>query len=102
MVEGLTDYALIGFMAVDSALCLELGLNHIQRAGRDAGDEAASCASWGGRMDGWAGKAELRDRTRMVRFWISRLNGGKRAHRSCCLRFLKASLEVGAAGSAAE
>ena len=46
MVEGLTDYALIGFMSVDSALRLELGLDHIQRAGRDAGDEAASRASY--------------------------------------------------------
>ena len=54
MVEGLTDYALIGFMAVDSALCLELGLNHIQRAGRDAGDEAASRASCSAASGAWS------------------------------------------------
>ena len=46
MVEGLTDYALVGFMSMDSALRLEFGLDHIQRAGRDAGDEAASRASY--------------------------------------------------------
>ena len=64
MVEGLTDYALIGFMSVDSALRLELGLDHIQRAGRDAGDEAASRASCLGRAEGrtaegWGNEAGL-------------------------------------------
>lgn len=45
-VKPLTDHALVGFVSMDGALCLQLGLDDIQRAGRYAGDEAASCASW--------------------------------------------------------
>ena len=45
-VKPLTDHALVGFVSMDGALCLQLGLDDIQRAGGDAGDETASCASW--------------------------------------------------------
>ena len=68
MVEGLTDYALVGFMSVDSALRLELGLDHIQRAGRDAGDEAASRASYTG-LCRFCGRSRGERSSRMEHEW---------------------------------
>ena len=45
-VKPLTDHTLVCFVSVDGALSLELGLDDVQRACRDAGDEAASRASY--------------------------------------------------------
>ena len=44
-VKPLTDHTLIGFVSVAGTLGLELCLDDVQRAGCDAGDEAASRAS---------------------------------------------------------
>ena len=44
----LTKNALVAVLATDSLLGLELRLDDIERTGRDAGDEAASRASYTG------------------------------------------------------
>ena len=43
--KHLTDHTEVALLWIDGALGLELGLDDVQRAGRDAGDEAASRAS---------------------------------------------------------
>ncbi len=95
-VKPLTDHTLVGLVSVDGPLGLELCLDYVQRAGRDAGDEAASRASCTPRR-----KRGTRSIWGMMRinFWSC---GVRKTYRSCCLRCAKASLEDGAASNAAK
>lgn len=45
--KGLTNHTEVALRRMARALGLELGLDHVEGAGGDAGDEAAPCASWG-------------------------------------------------------
>lgn len=44
--KGLTNHTEVALRRMAGALGLELGLDHVEGAGGDAGDEAAPCASW--------------------------------------------------------